>query len=83
MNEARIAKMTERVAAESDDPLALVDQSIDMMIRCSQIINDNLSKIETESVPQKVSVDEVQGLMDEGVVPYLADVAKAMSVFVD
>jgi hypothetical protein len=84
MNESRIAKMTDKVAgAEADDPLALVDQSIDMMIRCTQIINENITKIETESVPQKVAVDEVQGLLDEGVAPYLADVVKAMSVFAD
>lgn len=77
--------MTERVAAaaEGDDPLALVDQAIDMMIRCTQIIDENLPKIETESVPQKAALDETRSLMDEGVAPYLADVAKAMSAFAD
>ena len=76
--------MTDRVAAaEGNDPLALVDQSIDMMIRCTKIIEENLPKIETESVAQKAAVDEVQGLMDEGVTPYLADVVKTMSAFAD
>lgn len=88
MNRARIAKMTQRVAEAvvgdgSDDPLVLVDQAVDMMIRCVQIINENLPKIETESVPQRAALDESRSLLDEGIAPYLADMAKAMDAFAD
>jgi hypothetical protein len=64
-----------------DEPLALVDQSIDMMIRCVGIINENLPKVEAENVPQRAALDEVKELMDEGVSPYLADVVKVMQMF--
>lgn len=85
MDTKRIAAMTERVAQEEvgvdDEPLALVDQSIDMMIRCVGIINENLPKVEAENVPQRAALDEVKELMDEGVAPYLADVVKVMQMF--
>jgi len=83
MDRERIAKMTDKVAqAEAnDEPLANVDQAIDVMIASVKIIEDNLPKVKTENVPQKAAVDTVKELMDEAIAPYLADIAKAMSVF--
>jgi hypothetical protein len=82
MNEARIAKMAEKIAAEGEDaPMELVDQALDMMIRSAQILSENLPKIEAESVPQKAAKDAAIEAMNEGVAPYLADVAKAMQSF--
>jgi hypothetical protein len=91
MDERRIVAMTERVAQKEldpeadfevdDEPLAMVDQAIDMMIRCVRIINENLPKVEIQNVPQKAALDETKKLMDEGVSPYLADVVKAMQAF--
>jgi len=84
MKKERIAAVAERVAEEDlgeDTPLSMVDQGIDTAIAAVKIINENLSKVETENVPQKAAVDEVRSLLDEAVAPYLADMAKAMSVF--
>lgn len=90
MDERRIVAMTERVAQKEDpeadfevddEPLAMVDQAIDMMIRCVGIINENLPKVAIQNVPQKAALDETKKLMDEGVSPYLADVVRAMQVF--
>lgn len=90
MDERRIVAMTERVAQEldpeagfevDDEPLAMVDQAIDMMIRCVRIINENLPKVESQNVPQRAALDETKKLMDEGVSPYLADVVKVMQIF--
>lgn len=82
MDKARIAKMANKVAQEVDDEaLAKVDQAIDTMIASAQIIDENLSKVKTDNVPQKAAVDAVQDLMDTAIAPYLADIAKAMQVF--
>jgi hypothetical protein len=82
MDKARIAKMADKVAKEVDDEaLAKVDQAIDTMIASAQIIDENLSQIKTDNVPQKAAVDAVQDLMDTAIAPYLADIAKAMQVF--
>jgi len=51
------------------------------MIASAQIIDENLSKVKTDGVPQKAAVDAVQDLMDTAIAPYLADIAKAMQVF--
>ena len=87
MDNGRIAKMAERVAqgesGADDEPLAMVDQAIDMMIASAKVLDENLGKIETENVAQRAAVDEVRSLMDEAVAPYLADVVKAMAVFGD
>jgi len=82
MDNKRIAKMANKVAQEVDDEaLAKVDQAIDTMIASAQIIDENLSKVKTDGVPQKAAVDAVQDLMDTAIAPYLADIAKAMQVF--
>jgi uncharacterized protein YwgA len=94
MNRGRIAKMTENVVgtvtaeeidnvrvaavAEDEDALAMVEQAIDAMIASSQIIDENLSKIRIESVPQQAAVDIVKDLMQNAIEPYLADVVLAM-----
>jgi predicted RNase H-like HicB family nuclease len=85
MNKARIAKMANKVAQKEteDEALALVDQAIDTIIASAQIIDANLPKIKTDSVPQKAAVDAVRDLMDTAIAPYLADIAKAMQVFPD
>lgn len=69
-----------RVAAvaEDEDALAMVEQAIDAMIASSQIIDENLSKIRIESVPQQAAVDIVKDLMQNAIEPYLADVVLAM-----
>ena len=83
MDKVRIAKMANKVAQNEteDEALAKVDQAIDAMIASAQIIDENLSKVKTDGVPQKAAVDAVQDLMDTAIAPYLADIAKAMQVF--
>ncbi len=84
MDRERILKMASKIAqeeGEDDTPLAMVDQAIDTMIAAARILDRNLPKVKTDSVPQKAAVDAVKELMEQGVEPYLADVAKAMEVF--
>jgi hypothetical protein len=45
-----------------------------------QCINDNLPKVEAQNVPQKAALDEIRGILDEGVAPYLADMVKVWQV---
>ena len=75
--------MSEKVAqAEQDDePLALVDQAIDMMIVSLNVIDENLSKVKPANVPEQAALDEVKSLMDEAVKPYLADAVQVMQIF--
>ena len=84
MNNARIAKMADRIAQEVDDEaMSNVDQAIDAMIAAAQVIDENLPKVKAETVPQKAALDEVRDLMDTAIAPYLADVARAMQAFGD
>jgi hypothetical protein len=86
MDERRVKAMVIRIAqgetteGVEDEPFGLVDQSIDMMIQCVQCINDNLPKVEAQNVPQKAALDEIRGILDEGVAPYLADMVKVWQV---
>jgi hypothetical protein len=82
MDNARIAKMANKVAqGEDDEALAMVDQAIDTMIASARILDQFLPKVKADNVPQKAALDAVKELMDRGVKPYLGDVAKAMNVF--
>jgi hypothetical protein len=76
-----IASIAERIAAEEDSPLAMVDQAIDMMIRSVGVIDKYLPLVDAESVPQQAALDGVAELMEQAISPYLADIAKAMTVF--
>ena len=90
MNEARIRKMAHNVVADirpdaksdnDDEALSNVDQALDAMLAAVKTLADNLPQIKVENVPQKAAVDTVQDLLDTALVPYLADVLKAMQVF--
>jgi len=82
VNEARIKRVANKIAAEeNDDAMANVDQAIDTMIGAFQTIQENLPHAKTENVPQRAALDEVQELMDEAIGPYLLDIAKAMKIF--
>jgi len=83
MDGERIAKMTDKVAqTETDDePLSQVDQAIDLMIASVKVIEKNLPKVKADSVPEQAALDTVKELMDEAIMPYLADIAKAMQIF--
>ena len=83
MDNVKVANMVERIAQDEveDAPLAMVDQAVDTMIAAAKIIEENLPKLQTQNVPQQAAVDAVQELMDEAIMPYLADIAKAMNVF--
>ena len=82
--ENRVAQQAERpdAKADSDDEaLSNVDQALDAMLAAVKTLADNLPQIKVENVPQKAAVDTVQDLLDTALVPYLADVLKAMQVF--
>ncbi len=83
MQKERMAKMADKVAqGEADDEaLSLVDQSVDLMIASVKVIEKNLPNIKADNVPQQAALDAVKELMDEAIMPYLADMAKAMQVF--
>lgn len=83
MQKDRMAKMANKVAqGETDDePLSLVDQAVDLMIASVKVIEKNLPEVEAENVPQQAALDTVKELMDEAIMPYLADIAKAMQAF--
>ena len=69
------------MAEERDEALENVDDAVDSMIAALISLDENLSKVKTDSVPQKAAIDSVQKLMDEAVKPYLADAVKALQVF--
>lgn len=83
-----IGKMSDRVAKramsaeeEDDTPLKNVDEAVDTIIAALQTLDENLSQVETDNVPQKSAIDSAQDLLDTAVKPYFADVAKALDVF--
>ena len=81
-NSNKIAnRVARRVIAEDDEALLNVDQAVDAIIASIMAIDENLPFVKTDTVPQKVAVDTVRGLMDEAVKPYFADVVKALQVF--
>ena len=70
-----------RVAASGDEgALAMVDQAIDTMVAASRIIEENLPKVKVETVPEKAAIDNLADSFDNGVVPYLTDMVKSMSM---
>jgi hypothetical protein len=82
MDESRIKRMAKRVAAGDDDTAyANVDQAIDTMMAAYQTIVENLPHVQTENVPQRAALDNVQEAMETGVGPFLADAVQAMQVF--
>jgi len=82
MDEMRIAKMAEKIAAEQDDQaLANIDQAVDSMIAAIAAIEESIPNVKTENVPQKAALDSIQELLDEAIKPYLADIANALSIF--
>ena len=89
MDITRIAKMSENVAGavrvaqspEDDEALANVDQAFDTIISAIQVIDENLPKLKTDTVPEKAAKDAVVDLMDTAIKPYLADAVKAMQTF--
>ncbi len=97
MNRERIAKMTDKVvevvtaeevdntriaAVEGeDDAFAMVDQAVDAALSSLIIIDENLPKIKTDSIPQKAAIDAIKDIMDSALKPYLADVIVALKVF--
>jgi hypothetical protein len=94
MSMERIAKMTENVAVEAisesvdntrmasadtpDDALSMVDQALDSMIAAATIMDENLPKVESGSVPQQAAKDSIRDLLDNAIKPYLADMVMAM-----
>jgi len=88
MNIERIAAMADKIAEQAvksgpdnDEALVNVDVAIDAMIAAAQTMDENLSQIKTDNVPQRAAVDAVKDLMETAIKPYLADIAQAMDVF--
>jgi len=87
MDERRMQAMAGRVArrlageGEELDALKNVDEAVDAVIAGLKAIEENLPKVKADTVPQKAALDEVRGLMDEAVLPYFADVVKALQAF--
>ena len=85
MDEKRFAKMTNQVIKEAglhtaemdDEALSYVDQSFDVILSALKVIDDNLKKIKTNTIPEKAAVDAIDDLLETAVKPYLADVLKA------
>jgi len=68
---------------ESNEALRHVDDSIDDIIIAIKKFEANLPKITPNTVRQKAAIDAVKELMDEGVIPYFADVVIALKAFDD
>jgi hypothetical protein len=87
MNREQVSKIAGRVArsvmadGERDEALENVDQAVDAIIAGFITLDENLSKVMTNSVKEKAAIDTVVDTMNEGVKPYFADVVKALQVF--
>lgn len=80
----RMANRVARRAIGDDagaDALKNVDGAVDAIIAGFKTMEENLPNIKADTVPQKAALDEVKGLMDEAVMPYFADVVKALQAF--
>jgi hypothetical protein len=80
--EERIARMANRIAADEDDmPLKNVDEAVDNIIAALIVLDENIPLVETDNVPQRAAIDNVQELLDEAVKPYMADIVQALEIF--
>lgn len=69
------------VSQEDEEALINVDTAVDAMIAASIAIQENLPLVNADTVPEKAAVDTVEQLMNEAILPYLADIAKALEAF--
>lgn len=76
-------RVARRAVGEEEDLEALrnVDEAVDAIIAGFKVMEENLPNVKADTVPQKAALDEVKGLMDEAVMPYFADVVKALQAF--
>lgn len=81
-NTDMVNRVVRRIMAEErDEALEVIDQSVDAMIASIMSIEENISRVKTDTVPQKAAIDTIQELLDEALKPYLSDVVKALEVF--
>lgn len=74
--------MADKLAKEVDDEaLANVDQAVDSIIAAFGVLDEELPKVQANTVPQKAAVDAIKDLLDTAVKPYTADIVKALQVF--
>jgi hypothetical protein len=77
-------EMNNRVAAvapDEDDALANIDMALDTVLAAFKVIDENLSRVKVEGVPEKAARDAIRDLMDTAISPYFADILKAMQIF--
>ena len=81
MDRERIARMANKVAQgeDHDEALENVDQGIDAMIANYQLIEQELPRIKAENVPQRAALDKAKEVLENGIGPYLADLAEAIN----
>jgi len=76
--------MSNRTAAASPDEdvaLANIDMALDSVLAAFKVIDDNLSGVKVEGVPERAALDVIKDLMETAMKPYLSDILKAMQVF--
>lgn len=83
MNENRVAKMANRIAADEEEEVSLknVDEAVDNIIAALIVLDENVPQVKTSSIPQKAAIDSVQELLDGAIKPYMADIVKALEIF--
>jgi len=84
MNEKRIEKMADRIAADvapEDVAIENVEQAIDSIIDSLLKIEDNLPKIKPENDAQKKALEKSNDLLETALAPYTSNLVKLMDVF--
>jgi len=87
MEDTKIAAIADKIAAndatDSDQALANCDEAVDNLIAALTVLDENLPLVKPENVPQQAALDNIKETLEQGVKPYVADVAKDFSFFDD
>jgi hypothetical protein len=71
--------LANRIASdESGDGYMKMDEQLDVIISAIMAFNEELNKIVPQSPEEKVKLEQIKDLMENGVSPYTADIATVM-----
>jgi hypothetical protein len=78
-----IENIANKIASDETgaDPYMQIDEQLDVIISSIMIIGKQLDAVRPETVEEKAKVEQMKELLNDGVAPYTADIAKIMDSF--
>jgi len=78
-----IENIANKIAADETgaDPYMQIDEQLDVIISAIMTIGKQLESIRPETIEEKAKINQIKELLNDGVAPYTADIAKIMDSF--